>query len=52
MFYSRIVKQVKVREGIFAYKYSSGVIEIDGTRYFLHSMTSAIKEYRRNNKLR
>jgi hypothetical protein len=50
MLYSKVVKKVKVRNGVFAYKYQSGVIEIDGTKYFLHSLTSAIREFRRKNK--
>ena len=45
------IKQKKVRNGITAYQYKNGMILIDGTKYFMHSMTSAIKTYRNNNPI-
>ena len=45
------IKQKQVRKNIYAYKYINGVINIDGTKYLFHSMTSAIKQYRKDNPL-
>ncbi len=43
------IKQKKVRNGIFAYQYRNGVININGTKYFFYSMTEAIKKFRTEN---
>lgn len=44
-----IVAEKKVRNGITAYKFRSGVIEIEGMRYMFYSMTDAIKKWRQDN---
>lgn len=48
---SELVKTKKVRNGIYAYQYRNGVINIEGTKFLMHSMTSAIKAWRTNNPL-
>ena len=40
------IKQKKVRNGIFAYQYRNGVININGKKYVFYSMTEAIKKFR------
>lgn len=37
----------KVRNGIYAYKYNTGVINICGEKYIGYSMTEAIKLFRK-----
>lgn len=44
-----IVAQKKVRNGVTAYKFRSGVVEIKGMRYIFYSMTDAIRKWRRDN---
>lgn len=39
----------KVRNGIYAYKYSNGTININGTKFLFYSMTDAIKAWRKAN---
>ena len=46
------IKSKKVREGITAYQYRNGVINIDGQKYLLYSMTEAIKQFRKNFPLK
>jgi hypothetical protein len=41
------IKQKEVRKGVIAYQYRSGVINICGNRYLMHSMTSAINSFRK-----
>lgn len=48
--YSSPIREKKVRNGVIAYQYPNGVINIDGEKYFYHSMSSAISHYRRNHK--
>jgi hypothetical protein len=43
------LKKVKVRNGIFAYKYRNGTININGTKFLFYSMKDAIKKWRNNN---
>ena len=38
----------KVRNGITAYQYSNGVINIDGQKYVCYSMTDAIAKFRQD----
>ena len=40
------VRHKEVRKNIIAYQYRNGTINIDGQKYVMHSMTSAIKLYR------
>jgi hypothetical protein len=42
------LKIKKVRNGVFAYQYRTGVIRIDGQRYVGWSLTDAIKQYRKS----
>jgi hypothetical protein len=43
------ISRTKVRNGIYAYKYSDGFININGKKYIGYSVTEAIKLYRKNN---
>jgi len=45
-------KRVKVRNGIYAYQYRNGVINIEGEKYLLYSLTVAIKAWRHKNSLK
>jgi hypothetical protein len=47
-----IVAQKKVRNGVMAYKFQSGVVEIEGIRFFFYSMTQAIAKWRRDNPIK
>lgn len=42
------IKIKKVRNGVYARKYINGTIIIGSERYILHSMSSAIKHFRKN----
>lgn len=44
------IKAKKVKAGIYAFQYRNGTINIDGTKFICHSMTSAISAYRKANK--
>ena len=46
------VRSVQVRNGVYAHQYRNGVINIDGTKYIMHSMSSAIREFRNSNPIR
>jgi hypothetical protein len=46
-----IVAEKKVRKNVIAYKFRSGVVEINGMRYFFYSMTQAIKKWRKDNPI-
>lgn len=41
------IQSKKVRNGVFAYKYPNGVINIEGIQYYFYSMTDAINTHRR-----
>ncbi len=45
-------KRVKVRNGIYAYQYHNGVINIEGEKYLFYSLTAAIKAWRHKNSLK
>lgn len=47
-----IVAEKKVRNGVTAYKFRSGVVEIKGIRYIFYSMTDAIAKWRRDNPIK
>jgi hypothetical protein len=47
--FSTPIKQTKVRNNVFAYKYPNGTININGMKYLGYSMTEAIKKWRKNN---
>ena len=44
------ISKTKVRNGIYAYKYSTGVINIEGEKYTGYSIKEAISLWRRKNK--
>ena len=46
--FSTPIKKVKVRNGIYAYQYINGTININGIKYLFYSMTEAIKQYRKD----
>ena len=48
---TKIVAEKKVRNGVTAYKFSSGIIEIKNMRYMFYSMTQAIAKWRRDNPI-
>ena len=43
------ISKTKVRNGIFAYKYPNGVINIEGQKFMLYSIKDAIKIWRQKN---
>ena len=43
------IKQKKVRNGVIAYQYRNGIININGQKYSMYSMTEAIKAFRKKN---
>jgi len=47
--FEKPIHSVKVRSGVYAHKYRNGTININGTKFLMHSMTSAIKAWRSNN---
>jgi hypothetical protein len=47
--FSSPISKTKVRNGIYAYKYANGCININGTKYFDYSIKDAIKMWRSNN---
>jgi hypothetical protein len=40
------IRKRKVRDGLYAYKYINGCVNIDGQKYYGWSMTDAIRLYR------
>jgi CRISPR/Cas system-associated protein endoribonuclease Cas2 len=42
------VKSKKVRKGVVAHQYRNGVININGQKYLMYTMTAAIAKYRRD----
>ena len=44
--FNQIVKVKKVRNGVFAYKYTNGLIWICGQKFIGYSLTDAIRCYR------
>jgi len=42
------IKAKKVRNGVMAYQYRNGTINIDGQKYVFYSMTDAIKKFRKD----
>lgn len=43
------ISKTKVRNGVYAYKYSNGVININGEKYLEYSIKDAIKKWRSKN---
>jgi len=46
------ISERKVRNGVTAYKYRNGVINISGKKFIGYSMTDAIKRWRSKNKIK
>ena len=46
------IKTKTVRRDVNAYVYINGCINIAGTKYFLHSLTEAIRIWRSKNPIR
>jgi len=44
------IRSKKVRKNVYAYQYRNGVIIIQGIKFVMHSMTSAIRTFRKNYK--
>lgn len=40
------IRTKKVRNGVTAYQYRNGTINIDGKKYVMYSMTEAIRKFR------
>jgi len=49
--FSKPLSKTKVRNGIYAYKYSNGCININGKKYFGYSIKDAIFKWRKNNPI-
>jgi hypothetical protein len=47
--FSTPISKTKVRNGIFAYKYANGCINIQGKKFFDYSIKDAIKIWRSKN---
>ena len=45
--FSTPIKSIEVENGIYAYQYPNGVININGCKYMYYSMTEAIKLYKK-----
>lgn len=48
--FSAPIASRKVRNGVTAYKYRNGTININGEKYLLYSMTEAIRMWRGKHK--
>ena len=48
-FFETPIRQKKVRDGVIAYQYANGVINIAGEKYVMYSMTQAVKHWRSKN---
>jgi hypothetical protein len=47
--FSTPISKTKVRNGIYAYKYPNGCINISGQQYWFYSIKDAIKIWRSKN---
>jgi len=47
--FSTPISKTKVRNGVFAYKYSNGCININGQKFFNYSIKDAVKIWRGKN---
>ena len=43
------ISKTKVRNGVYAYKYSNGVVNIQRKKFFFYSIKDAIKIWRSKN---
>lgn len=49
MLFENPISKKKIRNGVYAYKYANGVININGEKFLMHSMSGAIKAWRAKN---
>lgn len=49
MLFENLISKTKVRNGIYAYKYRNGTININGEKFMFYSVTEAIKIWRSRN---
>jgi len=49
--FSTPTSKVKVRNGVHAYKYPNGCININGEKYFSYSIKAAIKHWRLEKRM-
>ena len=47
--FSTPIRSKKVRNGVYAYQYQNGTINIDGRKYIGYSMTESIRLWRKSN---
>jgi len=47
--FAKPISKTKVRNNIFAYKYSNGCININGQKYFGYSIKNAVSLWRSKN---
>jgi hypothetical protein len=52
MIFEEPIRVKKVKNNVYAYQYRNGVVNIEGVKYVMHSMTSAINTYRKTNKIK
>lgn len=46
--FDKPIKEKRVRNGIIAYQYRNGTININGQKYCMYSMTGAINKFRKD----
>lgn len=46
------IRKKKVIDGIYAYQYHNGIININGSKYLGYSMTYAIAKWKKDNKIK
>jgi hypothetical protein len=47
--FSTPISKTKIRNGVFAYKYPNGTININGEKFIFYSIKDAIKIWRSRN---
>ena len=50
LFFENPIKKKKIRNGVFAYQFSNGCVNIEGKKYFGYSLTESIKLFRQSTK--
>lgn len=45
------ISKRKVRNGIYAYQYANGTININGTKYLCYTVKDAVKTWRKQNPI-
>ena len=49
--FSTPIRQKKVRKNVYANKYRNGIININGEKYAMYSMTEATRKWRHDHPL-